>query len=79
MSQLMNLRMPELIARTPEQYVEIAAALAGDPPRLAEIRRTLRPRMQASPLMDAERFARDVEAVYRQIWRSWCAKVSTKS
>jgi protein O-GlcNAc transferase len=78
MSQLMNLRMPELIARTPEQYVEIAAALAGDPPRLAEIRRTLRSRMQASPLMDAERFARDVEAVYRQIWRSWCAKVSTK-
>ena len=36
LSQLTNLDLPELIARTPEQYVQIAAALAGDLPRLAE-------------------------------------------
>ena len=66
--------MPELIARTPEQYVQIAADLAGDLPRLAELRRTLRGRMQASPLMDAPRFARNVEAAYRQMWRYWCSE-----
>jgi len=69
---LSNIGVPELIARTPQQYVQIAAALAGDLPRLAEFRQTLRGRMQASPLMDAPRFARNVEAAYRQMWRNWC-------
>jgi predicted O-linked N-acetylglucosamine transferase (SPINDLY family) len=72
LSQLSNLGLPELIARTPEQYVQIATDLAKDLPRLAELRRTLRARMQASPLMDAPRFARNVEAAYRQMWRNWC-------
>jgi predicted O-linked N-acetylglucosamine transferase (SPINDLY family) len=72
-SILANVGLPELIARTPEQYVQIAANLAGDLPRLGELRRALRPRMQASPLMDAPRFARNVEAAYQQMWRNWCA------
>jgi predicted O-linked N-acetylglucosamine transferase (SPINDLY family) len=72
LSQLSNLGLPELIARTPEQYVQIAAELAGDLPRLAELRRTLRARMQASALMDAPRFARNIEAAYRRTWRNWC-------
>ncbi|MGD0390621.1 MAG: tetratricopeptide repeat protein, partial [Tepidisphaeraceae bacterium] len=73
LSQLTNLGLPELIAQTPQQYVQIATDLAEDLPRLAELRRTLRPRMQASPLMDAPRFARNIEAAYRQMWRNWCA------
>jgi protein O-GlcNAc transferase len=73
MSQLTNLGLPELIAHTPEQYVRIAADLANDMPRVAELRRTLRARMQASPLMDAPRFARNIEAAYREMWRKWCA------
>jgi predicted O-linked N-acetylglucosamine transferase (SPINDLY family) len=72
LSQLTNLGLPELIARTPEQYVQIATDLARDLPRLAELRRTLRARMEASPLMDAPRFARNIEAAYRQMWRNWC-------
>jgi predicted O-linked N-acetylglucosamine transferase (SPINDLY family) len=72
-SILANVGVPELIARTPQQYVQIATDLAGDLPRLADLRRTLRARMQASPLMDAPRFARNVEAAYRQMWRTWCA------
>jgi predicted O-linked N-acetylglucosamine transferase (SPINDLY family) len=74
LSQLTNLGLPELIAGNPEQYVGIAAGLAGDLPRLAELRRTLRPRMQTSPLMDAPRFARNIEAAYRQMWQTWCAE-----
>jgi predicted O-linked N-acetylglucosamine transferase (SPINDLY family) len=76
LSQLTNLHLPELIAKTPQHYVEIAIGLAKDLPRLAELRRTLRPRMRASPLMDAPRFARDIEAAYRQMWQSWCAQNS---
>ena len=71
-SILTNVGLPELIAQTPQQYVQIARDLAGDQPRLAELRRTLRGRMQASPLMDARRFARNIEAAYRQMWRTWC-------
>ena len=36
------------------------------------MRGTLRARMEASPLMDAPRFARDIEAAYRQMWSKWC-------
>jgi len=72
LSQLTNLGLPELVAQTPEQYVQIATEVARNLPRLAELRRTLRARMQASPLMDSPRFARNVEAVYRQMWRTWC-------
>jgi len=73
-SLLCNVGLPELIAQTQEQYVRIAADLANDLPRLAELRRTLRPRMQASPLMDGPRFARDVENACRQMWRDWCER-----
>jgi predicted O-linked N-acetylglucosamine transferase (SPINDLY family) len=65
--------LPELIAQSAEEYVSIAVGLARDLPRLAELRRTLRPRMGDSALMDAGRFARDMEAAYRQMWRNWCA------
>jgi len=71
-SILSNVGVPELIARTPQEYVQIAADLSNDLPRLAELRRTLRPRMQASLLMNARRFARNIEAAYRRMWRSLC-------
>jgi protein O-GlcNAc transferase len=71
--------LPELIAQSAEEYVSIAVALAADLPRLTELRRTLRRRMRASPLMDAPKFARDVEAAYRGMWRAWCETTSTAS
>jgi len=71
-SILATLGLPELAAGTPEQFVRLAAALAGDGPRLADLRATLRARMERSPLMDAPRFARNVEAAYRLVWKTWC-------
>ena len=70
--QLSNLGLTELAAQTPEQFVRIAVELARDLPRLEELRSTLRQRMEQSPLMDAPRFARNIEAAYRQMWRTWC-------
>ena len=70
--QLMNLGLPELIATSPDLYVQIATQLAQDLPRLSRLRATLRDRMQASPLTAAPRFARSVEAAYRTMWRRWC-------
>ena len=36
---------------------------------LGKLRATLRDRMRSSPLMDAPRFARNIEAAYRKMWR----------
>jgi protein O-GlcNAc transferase len=71
LSLLSTIGLGELAATSEEDYVRLAAALATDLPRLADLRATLRPRMLASPLMDAPRFARNVEAAYRSMWRRW--------
>ena len=72
-SLLTTAGLPELVATTTEEYLQIAASLAHDRPRLTHLRATLRPQLQQSPLMDAPRFARTIEAAYRQMWRQWCA------
>ena len=73
LSQLMNLGMPELVARTADEYVRIAGDLAGNLSRLKDHRAALRGRMEKSVLMDAPRFARGIEAAYRRMWQRWCA------
>jgi protein O-GlcNAc transferase len=72
-SQLNNLGLAELAGETAGEFVRIAVGLAKDMPRLEQLRATLRGRMEASPLMDERRFARNMEAAYRQMWRTWCA------
>jgi protein O-GlcNAc transferase len=69
---LSNLKLTELAARDDDQFVNIAIQLAGDLPRLAELRQTLRQRMEHSPLCDASRFTLHMEAALRQMWRNWC-------
>jgi len=71
-SILSNLRHPELIASTRQQYLDIATSLASDRARLGRYRSTLRGEMEASPLMDGPAFARDVEAAFRSMWREKC-------
>jgi predicted O-linked N-acetylglucosamine transferase (SPINDLY family) len=77
--QLSNLGLAELAGETPEQFVRVAAELAKDLPRLGELRATLRRRMEQSPLMDARKFARSIEAAYRGMWRTWCESVARGS
>jgi protein O-GlcNAc transferase len=74
LSQAKNLGVMELVARTPDEYVRIALDLARDTARLVDLRATLRARMEQSPLMDAPRFARNLEAAYRTMWRRWCGR-----
>jgi len=73
-SLLTNVGLPELIAQTPGEYVQVAAGLAADLHSLAALRQSLRERMRASALSDAHRFARDVEAAYRAMWGMWCSE-----
>jgi predicted O-linked N-acetylglucosamine transferase (SPINDLY family) len=73
-SILSNLNLPELIAQDEAQYVQIAAKLANNLPRLIELRSTLRQRMEQSVLMDAPRFAKNMESAYRHAWSQWCSQ-----
>jgi predicted O-linked N-acetylglucosamine transferase (SPINDLY family) len=65
--------LTEWIASGDDDYVQRAIELA-NPQTLAKLRATLRPRMQASPLMDEAGFTRDLEALYRQMWRTYCSQ-----
>jgi protein O-GlcNAc transferase len=69
---LTELDLTELAAVSQDDYVRIAAGVASDPARRAELRRSLRPRMASSPLTDGVRFAPGLEDAYRQMWRRWC-------
>jgi predicted O-linked N-acetylglucosamine transferase (SPINDLY family) len=69
---------PEWVGRDAEDYVRIAAELAGDVERLAGVRAGLRGELLASALTDGAGFARRVEAGYRAIWRAWCAGQGAK-
>lgn len=71
--------LQELVAQTPDQYLDIASGLARDPARLAALRAGLRARMRASSLMDVPRFTRDLESAYRAMWRSWCVGQGDRS
>jgi predicted O-linked N-acetylglucosamine transferase (SPINDLY family) len=72
-SILGNIGLSELVAESEDRYVEIAASLASNRPRLRALQRGLRGRMRASPLMDAPGFMRDLEQTYRELWRRACA------
>jgi predicted O-linked N-acetylglucosamine transferase (SPINDLY family) len=71
LSLLESLGLPELIAQDPDHYVRICTELAADLPRLEALRSSLRARMEASPICDAARTARDLEEAYREMWRNW--------
>jgi len=72
-SQLSNLGLSEFAGETPDQFVQIAADLAQDLNKLQSLRASLRQRMEQSPLMDAPKFARNIEAAYREMWRRYCS------
>ena len=73
LSLLSSVGLGELAASSESDYVRMAVEWAANLPRLAGVRATLRPRLQASPLLDAPRFAQNVEATYRSMWQTWLA------
>ncbi len=70
---LANAGLPELVAQTEEQYVDIAVALANDCRRLTGYRAGMRDRLRASPLQDYAGLTAALEGKLRGMWRTWCA------
>jgi predicted O-linked N-acetylglucosamine transferase (SPINDLY family) len=73
LSLLSSIGLAGLAASSEDDSIQLAAELAVDLPRLANLRAILRSRMLGSPLMDAPRFAKNVEAAYRSGWERWCS------
>lgn len=65
---------PHWCARTDDEFVSVAAGLAGDREGLRGLRASLRPRVLASTLCDAPVFAHRFAALVRGIWSHACAK-----
>jgi predicted O-linked N-acetylglucosamine transferase (SPINDLY family) len=74
-SILTALGLSDLVAPTPQRYVEINRALASDEAWRAQLHRTLRERMVVSALMDAPRFVRGLEDAYRRMWVTACQRI----
>ena len=57
--------LEDFIAKSLDDYLAKAIALARDPQALGELRRALRPRLANSPLCDGKAFAQQIEDAYR--------------
>jgi predicted O-linked N-acetylglucosamine transferase (SPINDLY family) len=71
-SLLSNVGLKELVAQTPEEYVEIAVNLARNMNRLLSLRTQLRDMMTRSSLTNANQFTRNIEDSYLMMWEKWC-------
>lgn len=65
--------MDELIAESWDDYVERARALASDHQALAQLRASIRPRLDASSIRDEVGVTRSLEGAYRKMFAAWCA------
>jgi predicted O-linked N-acetylglucosamine transferase (SPINDLY family) len=75
-SIMANVGLGDLVAGTPDEYVECAVNLAHNIEKLTSLRAHLRETMAHSPLTDATRFTAHLETCVRRIWKTWCESVS---
>ncbi len=71
-SLLCNIGLSELVASSREEYAARAVGLAQDEELLGLLHQDLRSMMQRSPLMDRNKYLREMEEAYREIWRTYC-------
>jgi predicted O-linked N-acetylglucosamine transferase (SPINDLY family) len=73
-SILKSLGMDELIVASEDEYIALNVRLATEGALRGALCTDMRKKLAASPLMDAKRFAKDLEAGYRAMWRRWCER-----
>jgi protein O-GlcNAc transferase len=68
------LGLSELVANTPEEYIEKAVFCAKNPEWLSQVRQTLRGKLEALPMTNPAAYTRELEEAYRRVWKEWCEK-----
>ncbi|WPC41072.1 hypothetical protein [Clostridium sp. JS66] len=71
-SLLTNVGLSELIAYNEKEYIEKAVYLANDVENLKKIKLNLRNNMKESLLMQGDKFTRELEKMYRALWKNYC-------
>jgi len=71
-SMLHSVGLSGWIAPDRDAYVRMALSLAADRSALAQLRARLRAQAAASPLFDAQRYARNLQACWRGMWVELC-------
>jgi len=72
-----SLKLDDFIAKDPADFVERAAKLASDLPKLAAVRASMRDRMDME-ITNAPLYMRTFEKSLREIWERWCRGESLK-
>jgi len=73
LSHLMNSDNPDWVARSREEYVEIACKLASEPEKLSQIRHSLRNKMATSPICDGKKFTENMQTTLLNIFKQRCS------
>ncbi len=73
---LTQVGLEDLVTSNDDEYVRVAATLADDRARLAELRKTLRESALHSPLCDYAGYVRELQSLWRQAWREFCTTAS---
>ena len=71
---LRQIGLEQLIADSEPDIVALAVSLANDREGLKTLKSGIRQKMESSSLLDSLGFTRELEAVYRELWRTWCTK-----
>ena len=64
--------LSDLVAATPQEYVNNAVRLSQNREWLVRLRGELRERIRGSRLTDEHGFIQTLEAAYREMWQAWC-------
>lgn len=72
-SLLKAVNLPELVTESAEEFEALAVKLANNPATLKKIRARLEKNRDTSALFDTDRFRKNIEAAYTQMWQRWLA------
>lgn len=78
-SLLHAIGLPELVTTNAEDFQALAVKLAKDPKGLKKVRNKLATNKLSKPLFDTDRFRKNLEAAYVQMWDYWLSGEGPKS
>lgn len=78
-SHLTNCGLPEFVASSRGEYIELAVALSMDLDRLTVIRSELRNKLNLSPICDGLIFTENFQEMLEQIWQRWAINFEASS
>ena len=67
-SLLTAIGLPELITHSPKEYEDLAVRLAQNPDELLKLKLKLKSNIDTYPLFDTERFVKNLEKAYTEVW-----------